>query len=143
LFLKDCFALDLAPDYERKTTFLWAVIGQWTKFLRAKSDLKLLDIDEQQIRGWRDFESRINPGSRLKESADLPNRMIDLNWRRQYDIKQKRQRARLTTLIRRSPRPSCQSLPISDFGKRLGSAGKGFLADVGIAVAHGRAFMAH
>jgi hypothetical protein len=71
----------------------------------------------------------------LKESADLPNRMIDLNWRRQYDIKQKRQRARLTTLIRRSPRPSCQSLPISDFGKRLGSAGKGFLADVGIAVA--------
>jgi hypothetical protein len=79
----------------------------------------------------------------LKESAELPYRMIDLNWRRQYHIEQKRQRARLATLIRRSPRPSWQSLPISDFGKRAGSAGEGFFADMGIPVAHGRAFMAH
>jgi hypothetical protein len=62
--------------------------------------------------------------------------MIDLNWRPQYDIEQKRQRARLTTLIRRSPRPSCQSLPISDFGKRFCSAGEGFFADVSIAMAN-------
>jgi hypothetical protein len=67
--------------------------------------------------------------------------MIDLNWRRQYDIKQKRQRARLATLNRRSPRPSCQSLPISDFGKRGGSTGERVFADVSISVAHGRAFM--
>ena len=32
---------------------------------------------------------------------------------------------------------------IPDFGKRLRSAGEGFFADVSIAMAHGRAFMAH
>ena len=31
----------------------------------------------------------------------------------------------------------------SDFGKRLGSAGERIFADVGIAVAHGGAFMTH
>jgi hypothetical protein len=45
LFLKDCFSLDLAPDYEPRTTFLWAVIGQLAKKLSEKSMAKLLEIN--------------------------------------------------------------------------------------------------
>jgi hypothetical protein len=46
-----------------------------------------------------------------------------------------------SNLKRRDERPAARRF--SDFGKRLRSADKCFHADVGVAVAHGRAFMAN